>query len=259
MTSYNTWIRDQNLVSHFLQLGQLQQSINHSPLLSFAHLFIVQTTHSLPTYQYLHLLYNMRDFLRCFCLLLALFATRVQSFSFAAKGAGRQSTTNTEATQGNVVVAPARLPQDLPQIRACRAAAFDRPVEKLLTSQKTFVNATTVVEGRASCLVAREKSGVVLGTADYKKKLGSITIFNVFVTPEARGQGLAKRFLQAIEEEALSQGVKKLDLQVDTMNTPAYNLYQRTDFKASGIYSLLAQISKATSFPFLIEMEKELE
>eukprot|EP00977_Amphora_coffeiformis_P011600 scaffold2782_cov182-Amphora_coffeaeformis.AAC.30 len=110
------------------------------------------------------------------------------------------------------VVTVAQLPQDLAQIQKCRKTAFqnDKPVSQLMDSQQRFVNATTAAEGRATCLVARGRNNVILGTADISKPKGDqqrqVTITNVFVTPEARGQGLAKLLLQAIEDEAIAQG-----------------------------------------------------
>lgn len=162
----------------------------------------------------------------------------------------------------NVAVTPARIPQDLAQIQKCRMAAFDKPVAQLLDSQQRFVNGTAVAEGRATCLVARGRNEVILGTADISKTdpiQRKVRITNVFVTPEARGQGIAKQLLQAIEDEAIAQGATKLYLQVYTNNKPAYTLYQRNDFNTYGIHRILAQISMLTEFPFLVEMEKDLD
>ena len=133
--------------------------------------------------------------------------------------------------------------------------------EQLLQSQQSFVNATSVEEGRTQCFVARGGgiSKGICGTADFCfKQKQSVLISNVFVTPRARGQGLAKRLIQAIEEEARDQGANRLVLEVYTSNTPAYTLYQRNDFTTNGIHAVLAQISKFTGFPFLVEMEKSL-
>ena len=168
-----------------------------------------------------------------------------------------------------VVVTPAQLPQDLVQIQECRKNAFrkDKPIYQLMESQQRFVNATTVAQGRATCLVARGPGNVIWGTADTsestkalpRQRRPTMTITNVFVTPEARGRGLAKQLLRAIEDEAIAQGVTKLRLQVYTNNEPAYSLYRRNNFTTQGIHTVLAQLSNLTGFPFLVEMNKDLD
>ena len=154
-------------------------------------------------------------------------------------------------------ISKARVPQDLPQIRTCRLTAFDRAV--LLNSEQDFVNATSVAQGRNECFVARNGNSIV-GTADFKMTPGSrsVLVLNVFVTPESRGQGLAKQMMQAIQDEAKSRGAQKLTLEVYTNNVPAYTLYQRDGFVTKGVHAGMAQLSKATGFSFLVEMEKAL-
>ena len=160
------------------------------------------------------------------------------------------------------VVTKARIPQDLPEIRTCRATAFDnKPMDKLLESQQSFVNATSVVQGRTECFVVRNSDdNTICGTADIKFQPSSqsVTISNVFVTPESRGQGLAKLMLEAIEEEALARGANRLTLQVYTNNVPAYTLYQRSSFTTNGVHDGLAKLSKFTGFPLFVDMEKSL-
>ena len=120
-----------------------------------------------------------------------------------------------------IQVGRARLPQDLDGIRECRAAAFDAK-QALRHSQRSFVNATAVAEGRSICLLAREEqsSGRVLGTADVKFRAAdsSMSIHNVFVRPDARGRGIGKRLLQGIEKTAADKGARRLKLEVSTSN-----------------------------------------
>lgn len=166
-----------------------------------------------------------------------------------------------QVVHGFAAVAKARLPQDLPQIRSCRAAAFDKPAGQLLLSQQKFINATSVEEGRTECFVVRGngQNKAICGTADISfKQKQTVLISNVFVSPESRGQGLAKLMLDAIENEALARGANRLVLEVYTSNIPAFTLYQRYSFSTNGVHAVLAQISKVTGFPFLVEMEKRL-
>jgi GNAT superfamily N-acetyltransferase len=170
--------------------------------------------------------------------------------------------TSKPTSKSNIVIVPANIPQDLQRIQACRAQAFERPVTQLLESQQTFVNATRVAKGQAVCWLAQQSGtgGVVWGTADVVQKAGdqAMTINNVFVTPDARGQGLATRLLAAIEQDARSKGVKLLALEVYTGNTPAYSLYLQNEFTTRGIHNVMEKLAKVTGFSFLVRMEKEL-
>lgn len=202
------------------------------------------------------LFYTMLRHLQKCLLLLSLLAHCARGFSLLSPP--RPTTSSAGA---GVSVTEARVPQDLPDIRTCRAAAFDnKPVTQLLESQQRFVNATSVEEGRTTCLVAR-RGRQIYGTADFTvtdNRRQEATISNVFVTPEARGQGIAKTLLQAIEDQAVDQGVDRLVLQVYTSNTPAYTLYRRNEFKTNGIHKVMAQIAELTGFSFLVEMEKDI-
>lgn len=194
--------------------------------------------------------------------------TRQLSLGAAAAGGSESLVPKTTALSKNddILIVPAEIPQDLPSIQACRAQAFDRPLSKLMESQQNFVNATTVARGRATCWLARRPSGlggydgIVWGTADVVQKAsdGAMSINNVFVTPDARGQGLAKRLLAAIEQDARSKDVKLLTLEVYTGNTPAYSLYLQTEFTTRGIHNVMAQLGQITGFSFLVRMEKDL-
>jgi len=163
-----------------------------------------------------------------------------------------------------IQVARARLPQDLDGIRQCRAAAFATN-QAMRHSQRRFVNATAVAEGRSICLVARVKeplsTGRVLGTADLKFRAAdsSISINNVFVRPDARGRGIGKRLLEGIEKTAADQGARRLKLAVSTSNVPAVSLYRSYGYQPPGIHNLVAFIGEQTGVSLQIEMSKNLD
>ena len=186
------------------------------------------------------------------------------------------STTTTTRKLQNIVIAPAQIPQDLPQIQACRATAMEALVQgtktigQLMESQQVFVNATTVAAGRATCWIARDGRGRVWGTADvaYKKAPGNnnrLVVCNVYVDPAARGQGLARQLMAAIEQDAQRQkqsgqlhNVPGLALEVYTSNVPAYTLYQSIDYETRGVHAFMAQVAAVTGASLLVRMEKDL-
>jgi ribosomal protein S18 acetylase RimI-like enzyme len=60
-----------------------------------------------------------------------------------------------------------------------------------------------------------------------------VNIHDIAVSPQARGKGIGRRLLKAIEEDARSLGCCKVTLEVRSDNAPAKELYQRVGFKPS--------------------------
>ena len=151
-----------------------------------------------------------------------------------------------------VEVAPARFPQDLPQIQSCRKTAFGGGA--LRSPQLSFVNAEAAVQGRAVCIVARERLPpfAVLGTADLRN---NDYVNNVFVLSEARGLGLAKLLMKKAEEISDSSS---LSLDVETSNKAALGLYKKLGYEAKGIHAVSLAIGQATGTSLLVSMTKSL-
>lgn len=60
----------------------------------------------------------------------------------------------------------------------------------------------------------------------------TLNIHDVFVTKDARGQGLAQRLLARVESEARARGCGKLTLEVLEDNEPAQAAYRKFGFEA---------------------------
>jgi ribosomal protein S18 acetylase RimI-like enzyme len=60
-----------------------------------------------------------------------------------------------------------------------------------------------------------------------------INIHDIAVRPEARGQGVGRKLLIAVEDEARKLGCGKVTLEVRSDNTLAKGLYQSVGFKPS--------------------------
>lgn len=178
------------------------------------------------------------------------------------------------STQNKIQVSQADIPRDLDAIRQCRAAAFDDADNKpMLESQRNFLNATSVAAGRAICFVARRDdrwstffssagpARPVLGTADVKFRNNKACCFinNVLVAPQARGRGVGKRLIRAVEEAALEKNMETAALEVCTSNTAAVALYRSCGYRPAGVpHAALARLGEWTHLGFQIQMAKDL-
>jgi putative acetyltransferase len=99
--------------------------------------------------------------------------------------------------------------------------------------------------------VAREQ-GVALGCCAYQPQGdGSAELKSMFVTPEARGRGVGRALLAAIER-ALVGRVTMLRLETGIKQLEAIRLYEAAGFKRCGPFG------KYRDDPFSIFMEKPL-
>jgi ribosomal protein S18 acetylase RimI-like enzyme len=176
-------------------------------------------------------------------------------------------------------VGPAKIPNDLTRIRACRAT-FQPLQTPLQRSHDRFLNADAVQAGTAVCFVAKEHwppTFRVLGCVDViginSNSNNILSIKNVYVRPEARGQGIAKQLLLEIIKTTTTtttttraldttrnneNDVCKIILDVETSNAPAFELYRTMGFNCPGLHGVMAQVSRWTGANFVVQMEKKL-
>lgn len=157
----------------------------------------------------------------------------------------------------------ANLPKDLSAIQACRRSAYaDTPVDNLLSAAKSFCNADQILKEGYICIIAKDKGGMVLGTADLSTNTNVVN--NVYVREEARKQGIARLMMGAVEEALVknkknNSGTATLKLTVMSKNLPAVSLYRTLGFVAPGVYGGLDALSSVTPLNLLLEMEKKLD
>jgi len=102
--------------------------------------------------------------------------------------------------------------------------ALDRPEVVLLVARSTGP-----VPGAAlGCVALVTHSD---GTAEIKR---------MFLTPDARGQGLGRRLLAAIEAEARARGVSVLRLETGTRQPAAIALYRAAGYVERGPFGVYA-------------------
>lgn len=74
-------------------------------------------------------------------------------------------------------------------------------------------------------------------------------IYQMWVSPEARGTGIARALLEHITSWAESRGCESLKLSVTTVNDAAVNLYQSVGFNPSGTLEPLREGSTLETQP----------
>lgn len=86
----------------------------------------------------------------------------------------------------------------------------------------------------ARVLVAESGTGAMLGNLIGLRRAGSraIRIYSVVVAPEARGSGLGRRLVEALQALAASEGCQRVSLEVRADNAAARALYDRLGYRS---------------------------
>ncbi len=123
--------------------------------------------------------------------------------------------------------------------------------ERIATFETTTRTAQDMAERIAAhprhpVLVA-ERDGSVLawaGISGYRSRAcyDGVGEFSIYVDPSARGQGVGRRLLAALVDEAASLGYWKLLSRIFTFNTASRALCQSCGFREVGIYEKHAQL-----------------
>lgn len=104
--------------------------------------------------------------------------------------------------------------------------------------------------------------GLFLGVLERDCEDGVLLMDGIFVGENARGQGVGQALLKAIVEEARSQGLDAVRLDVIDTNPRARQLYERFGFKAIGIQHLgplrhIFKFRSATKMLFTLPTDQE--
>ncbi len=100
--------------------------------------------------------------------------------------------------------------------------------------------------------VARDDAGAALGCCAVVVTPEFGELKRMYVKPEARGKGVAKKLLDLLEEHAASHGCTQLTLETGPYQEPALALYERYGYKRCGPYG------SYPDDPFSIFMRKPL-
>ena len=103
--------------------------------------------------------------------------------------------------------------------------------DKPLEAYKRFLSSPV-----ACAFAGREPVGMaVLGTYIGTKLKHKGIIGAVYVAPEMRGRGLAKKLILLLEEQAKNMGIEQLSLATNIRNDATIGLYEKLGFIACGV------------------------
>ncbi len=100
--------------------------------------------------------------------------------------------------------------------------------------------------------VARDAGGQAVGCAAVVLEAGAGELKRMFVSPVARGEGVAQRLLDRLEAEAALRGCRVLRLETGPYQPEALGLYARCGFERRGPFGGYADD------PLSVFMEKRL-
>jgi putative acetyltransferase len=82
--------------------------------------------------------------------------------------------------------------------------------------------------------VARDAAGVSLGCGAIVMKPEYGEVKRMYVRPQARGQGLARRLIETLEKKAMEQGCRTFMLETGPTMQEALILYERLGYERRG-------------------------
>ncbi|SKA38277.1 N-acetylglutamate synthase, GNAT family [Enhydrobacter aerosaccus] len=151
----------------------------------------------------------------------------------------------------------AATPNDAPALAATIAAAFAQYRGKLVPESGAF---RETAEGIAAELakgagaIIAERNGLAVGCVMTKVLEGDLYLGRLSVLPEARGLGLAKRLVEAVEAEARARGLGGVRLGVRVVLTDNQRLFTSLGFRETG-----REAHPGFDHPTSINMRKSLD
>jgi putative acetyltransferase len=120
------------------------------------------------------------------------------------------------------------------------------------TEDRRGPSMAVLIEQRARFFIAR-LDGVAIGCGSYvSDRNGVAELKRMFVDATARGHGIGLAILQAIEQVAKREGVRKMRLETGVLSVEARGLYARSGYNACGPFG------EYGPDPQSVFMEKEL-
>lgn len=127
-------------------------------------------------------------------------------------------------------VEPQRLgPEDLGDLVALERASFDHP-----WSIGMLAGELAGDPGREAWGI-RDERGILVACGLARMNDDSIAILSVAVHPSGRGRGYARSIVQHLLRRGLQQGVQRAELEVETTNQRAIDLYAASGFVPVGV------------------------
>lgn len=145
---------------------------------------------------------------------------------------------------------------DAPALAAIIAAAFEQYRGKLVPESGAFRETAAAIAAElatgASAIVA-EQNGRPVGCVMLKPEEGDLYFGRLSVLPAARGSGLARRLIEAVEAEARRRGMPGVRLGVRIVLTDNQRL-----FRSLGYAEVSREAHAGFAHPTSINMRKTL-
>jgi ribosomal protein S18 acetylase RimI-like enzyme len=158
---------------------------------------------------------------------------------------------------GDTLVLRAATRADAPALAATIAAAFEQYRGKLVPESGAFRETAEAIaaelEKGAGAIIA-ERNGAMLGCVIVQEMEGDLYFGRLSVLPAARGLGLAKRLVAAVEAEARRRGLAGVRLGVRVVLAENQRL-----FGSLGYVETSREPHPGFDYPTSINMRKPLE
>lgn len=115
----------------------------------------------------------------------------------------------------------------IPDVAAIEREAMAEPWSEAMLAAE--------LENPSSCVIVGASDGRAICYGGFRQALDEADILNVAVRADMRGQGIGKRLMTALLEEAKRRGVKRLTLEVSAENVAAIALYSGFGFEKVGV------------------------
>ncbi|MBS0521753.1 MAG: GNAT family N-acetyltransferase [Proteobacteria bacterium] len=136
----------------------------------------------------------------------------------------------------SLVLRPAT-PADAPALAATIAAAFAQYRGRLVPESGAFRETAEGIAAelaRGAGAIVAERNGAVVGCVMTRVLEGDLYLGRLSVLPAARGLGLAKRLVAAVEAEARARGLAGVRLGVRVVLTENQRLFTSLGFRETG-------------------------
>jgi ribosomal protein S18 acetylase RimI-like enzyme len=154
-----------------------------------------------------------------------------------------------------LVLRPATI-ADAPVLATTIAAAFEQYRGKLLPESGAFresADGIAIELSKGAGAIIAERNAVVLGCVMTKLEEGDLYLGRLSVLPQARGEGLAKRLIAAVEADARARGLPGVRLGVRVVLTDNQKL-----FKSLGYREISREAHEGFDYMTSINMRKAL-
>jgi predicted N-acetyltransferase YhbS len=156
----------------------------------------------------------------------------------------------------DTLILRAATPVDAPAIAATIAAAFEEYRGRLEPESGAFRETAEAIADelvRDSGAIVAERNGQMLGCVMVKLLEGDLYFGRLSVLPVARGQGIARRLVEAVEDEARRRELLGVRLGVRVVLTENHRL-----FTSLGYVEFSRESHEGFDYPTSINMRKAL-